>query len=168
MGTKGLGGRVWCLSPHPLSPVGEPTCSDCEELSCPGNLLHIAHLTSGYFGMNPPKPPGTRHKKGQSLPSIMYKASVPWALILSAAASLSRRGCWECCRGWRPLRRPWSLRKGKGLLLNHSHCSVTSLVDNFGDLPQTPTDPIQHRPRTCPPQSLIICCFSWLSGERPA
>ncbi|XP_040844519.1 von Willebrand factor A domain-containing protein 7 isoform X1 [Ochotona curzoniae] len=41
-----------------LAQVGEPTCSDCEELSCPGNLLHIAHLTSGYFGMNPPKPPG--------------------------------------------------------------------------------------------------------------
>ncbi|XP_075835553.1 von Willebrand factor A domain-containing protein 7 isoform X2 [Microtus pennsylvanicus] len=41
-----------------LAQVGDPTCSDCEELSCPGNLLDSTLLTSGYFGMDPPKPPG--------------------------------------------------------------------------------------------------------------
>ncbi|XP_049988318.1 von Willebrand factor A domain-containing protein 7 isoform X3 [Alexandromys fortis] len=40
-----------------LAQVGDPTCSDCEELSCPGNLLDSSLLTSGYFGMDPPKPP---------------------------------------------------------------------------------------------------------------
>ncbi|EDL26693.1 DNA segment, Chr 17, human D6S56E 3, isoform CRA_b [Mus musculus] len=38
--------------------VGDPTCSDCEGLSCPGNMLDSTLLTSGYFGMHPPKPPG--------------------------------------------------------------------------------------------------------------
>ncbi|KAM5262659.1 von Willebrand factor A domain-containing protein 7 [Ctenodactylus gundi] len=41
-----------------LAQAGDPTCSDCEELSCPGNLLDITLLTSGYFGTHPPKPPG--------------------------------------------------------------------------------------------------------------
>ncbi|XP_043763785.1 von Willebrand factor A domain-containing protein 7 isoform X3 [Cervus elaphus] len=41
-----------------LAQVGDPTCSDCEELSCPGNLLNFTLLTSGYFGTHPPKPPG--------------------------------------------------------------------------------------------------------------
>ncbi|XP_054982795.1 von Willebrand factor A domain-containing protein 7 [Sorex araneus] len=41
-----------------LAQVDDPTCSDCEELSCPGNLLSIPLLTSGYFGTHPPKPPG--------------------------------------------------------------------------------------------------------------
>uniref|UniRef100_A0A8C9P727 von Willebrand factor A domain containing 7 n=1 Tax=Spermophilus dauricus TaxID=99837 RepID=A0A8C9P727_SPEDA len=41
-----------------LAQVGNPTCSDCEELSCPGNLLGFTLLTSGYFGTHPPKPPG--------------------------------------------------------------------------------------------------------------
>ncbi|XP_002714326.3 von Willebrand factor A domain-containing protein 7 isoform X1 [Oryctolagus cuniculus] len=41
-----------------LAQEGDPTCSDCEELSCPGNLLAVTHLTSGYFGTYPPKPPG--------------------------------------------------------------------------------------------------------------
>ncbi|XP_037699604.1 LOW QUALITY PROTEIN: von Willebrand factor A domain-containing protein 7 [Choloepus didactylus] len=41
-----------------LAQVGDPTCSDCEELSCPGNLLGVPLLTSGYFGTHPPKPPG--------------------------------------------------------------------------------------------------------------
>ncbi|KAL1771848.1 von Willebrand factor A domain-containing protein 7 isoform X1 [Sigmodon hispidus] len=41
-----------------LAQAGDPTCSDCEELSCPGNLLDLTLLTSGYFGMHPPKPPG--------------------------------------------------------------------------------------------------------------
>ncbi|XP_044234217.2 von Willebrand factor A domain-containing protein 7 isoform X3 [Ursus arctos] len=41
-----------------LAQVGDPTCSDCEELSCPGNLLGFTLLTSGYFGAHPSKPPG--------------------------------------------------------------------------------------------------------------
>ncbi|XP_044529123.1 von Willebrand factor A domain-containing protein 7 [Gracilinanus agilis] len=41
-----------------LAQVGDPMCSDCEELSCPGNLLGSVFLTSGYFGAEPPKPPG--------------------------------------------------------------------------------------------------------------
>ncbi|KAM6182344.1 von Willebrand factor A domain-containing protein 7 [Erethizon dorsatum] len=41
-----------------LAQVGDPTCSDCEELSCPGNLLGSTLLTSGYFGTHPLKPPG--------------------------------------------------------------------------------------------------------------
>ncbi|KAM8938215.1 von Willebrand factor A domain-containing protein 7 isoform 2-T2 [Lycaon pictus] len=41
-----------------LAQVGDPTCSDCEELSCPGNLLDLTLLTSGYFGSHPSKPPG--------------------------------------------------------------------------------------------------------------
>ncbi|XP_051043290.1 von Willebrand factor A domain-containing protein 7 isoform X2 [Phodopus roborovskii] len=41
-----------------LAQVGDPTCSDCEELSCPGNMLDFTLLTSGYFGMHPPKPQG--------------------------------------------------------------------------------------------------------------
>ncbi|XP_021005219.1 von Willebrand factor A domain-containing protein 7 [Mus caroli] len=41
-----------------LAQEGDPTCSDCEGLSCPGNMLDSTLLTSGYFGMNPPKPPG--------------------------------------------------------------------------------------------------------------
>ncbi|XP_057555633.1 von Willebrand factor A domain-containing protein 7 isoform X4 [Hippopotamus amphibius kiboko] len=42
-----------------LAQVGDPTCSDCEELSCPGNLLGFTLLTSGYFGTHPSKPPGS-------------------------------------------------------------------------------------------------------------
>uniref|UniRef100_A0A9L0R0F6 von Willebrand factor A domain containing 7 n=1 Tax=Equus caballus TaxID=9796 RepID=A0A9L0R0F6_HORSE len=42
-----------------LAQVGDPTCSDCEELSCPENLLGFTLLTSGYFGTHPPKPPGS-------------------------------------------------------------------------------------------------------------
>uniref|UniRef100_A0ABI7YA64 von Willebrand factor A domain containing 7 n=1 Tax=Felis catus TaxID=9685 RepID=A0ABI7YA64_FELCA len=45
-----------------LAQVDDPTCSDCEELSCPGNLLGFTLLTSGYFGTHPSKPPGTRQK----------------------------------------------------------------------------------------------------------
>ncbi|KAF0881959.1 VWA7 protein, partial [Crocuta crocuta] len=41
-----------------LAQVGDPTCSDCGELSCPGNLLGFTLLTSGYFGTHPSKPPG--------------------------------------------------------------------------------------------------------------
>ncbi|XP_010831660.1 PREDICTED: von Willebrand factor A domain-containing protein 7 [Bison bison bison] len=41
-----------------LAQAGDPTCSDCEELSCPGNLLGFTLLTSGYFGTRPSKPPG--------------------------------------------------------------------------------------------------------------
>ncbi|XP_049621104.1 von Willebrand factor A domain-containing protein 7 [Suncus etruscus] len=41
-----------------LAQVGDPTCSDCEELSCPRNLLDFTLLTSGYFGTHPSKPPG--------------------------------------------------------------------------------------------------------------
>ncbi|XP_008065915.1 von Willebrand factor A domain-containing protein 7 [Carlito syrichta] len=41
-----------------LAQVDDPTCSDCEELSCPGNWLGFTRLTSGYFGTHPPKPPG--------------------------------------------------------------------------------------------------------------
>ncbi|EPQ03726.1 Protein G7c [Myotis brandtii] len=41
-----------------LAQVGDPTCADCEELSCPGNLLGFTRLTSGYFGTYPSKPPG--------------------------------------------------------------------------------------------------------------
>nr|XP_055120390.1 von Willebrand factor A domain-containing protein 7 isoform X2 [Symphalangus syndactylus] len=41
-----------------LAQVADPTCSDCEELSCPGNWLGFTLLTSGYFGTHPPKPPG--------------------------------------------------------------------------------------------------------------
>lgn len=41
-----------------LAQVDDPTCSDCEELSCPGNLLGVTLLTSGYFGTHPSKPPG--------------------------------------------------------------------------------------------------------------
>ncbi|XP_059034855.1 von Willebrand factor A domain-containing protein 7 isoform X2 [Mustela lutreola] len=41
-----------------LARVDDPTCSDCEELSCPGNLLGFTLLTSGYFGTHPSKPPG--------------------------------------------------------------------------------------------------------------
>ncbi|XP_066120367.1 von Willebrand factor A domain-containing protein 7 [Saccopteryx bilineata] len=41
-----------------LAGVEDPTCSDCQELSCPGNLLGSTLLTSGYFGSSPPKPPG--------------------------------------------------------------------------------------------------------------
>nr|XP_020829929.1 von Willebrand factor A domain-containing protein 7 isoform X2 [Phascolarctos cinereus] len=41
-----------------LAQAGDPMCSDCEELSCPGNLLGSIFLTSGYFGAEPPKPPG--------------------------------------------------------------------------------------------------------------
>ncbi|XP_004424533.1 PREDICTED: von Willebrand factor A domain-containing protein 7 isoform X1 [Ceratotherium simum simum] len=41
-----------------LAQVDDPTCSDCEELSCPENLLGITFLTSGYFGTHPSKPPG--------------------------------------------------------------------------------------------------------------
>ncbi|CAK6447157.1 unnamed protein product [Pipistrellus nathusii] len=41
-----------------LAREGDPTCADCAELSCPGNLLGSARLTSGYFGAYPAKPPG--------------------------------------------------------------------------------------------------------------
>ncbi|XP_011855953.1 PREDICTED: von Willebrand factor A domain-containing protein 7 [Mandrillus leucophaeus] len=41
-----------------LAQVADPTCSDCEALSCPGNWLGFTLLTSGYFGTHPPKPPG--------------------------------------------------------------------------------------------------------------
>ncbi|XP_037375316.1 von Willebrand factor A domain-containing protein 7 [Talpa occidentalis] len=41
-----------------LAQVDDATCSDCEELSCPGNLLSFTLLTSGYFGTHPSKPPG--------------------------------------------------------------------------------------------------------------
>ncbi|XP_056673872.1 von Willebrand factor A domain-containing protein 7 isoform X2 [Monodelphis domestica] len=41
-----------------LAQVGDSMCSDCEKLSCPGNLLGSMFLTSGYFGTEPPKPPG--------------------------------------------------------------------------------------------------------------
>ncbi|XP_004695160.1 PREDICTED: von Willebrand factor A domain-containing protein 7 isoform X2 [Condylura cristata] len=41
-----------------LAQVDDATCSDCKELSCPGNLLGFPLLTSGYFGTHPPKPPG--------------------------------------------------------------------------------------------------------------
>ncbi|XP_006896236.1 PREDICTED: von Willebrand factor A domain-containing protein 7 [Elephantulus edwardii] len=41
-----------------LAQASDPTCSDCEQLSCPGNLLDFRLLTSGYFGTDPPKPPG--------------------------------------------------------------------------------------------------------------
>ncbi|XP_063489270.1 von Willebrand factor A domain-containing protein 7 isoform X2 [Symphalangus syndactylus] len=41
-----------------LAQVADPTCSDCKELSCPGNWLGFTLLTSGYFGTHPPKPPG--------------------------------------------------------------------------------------------------------------
>ncbi|KAM7135943.1 von Willebrand factor A domain-containing protein 7 isoform 1-T2 [Molossus nigricans] len=41
-----------------LAQEGDPTCSDCEELSCPGNLLGVTLLTSGYFGTHPSKPLG--------------------------------------------------------------------------------------------------------------
>ncbi|XP_003789077.1 von Willebrand factor A domain-containing protein 7 [Otolemur garnettii] len=41
-----------------LAQVSDPTCSDCEELSCPRNWLGFTLLTSGYFGTHPPKPPG--------------------------------------------------------------------------------------------------------------
>nr|XP_058933444.1 von Willebrand factor A domain-containing protein 7 isoform X4 [Kogia breviceps] len=40
-----------------VAQVGDPTCSDCEGLSCPGNLLGFTLLTSGYFGTHPSKPP---------------------------------------------------------------------------------------------------------------
>lgn len=45
-------------SPCLLFPVGDATCSDCEGLSCPGNMLDSTLLTSGYFGTHSPKPPG--------------------------------------------------------------------------------------------------------------
>ncbi|XP_032958827.1 von Willebrand factor A domain-containing protein 7 isoform X4 [Rhinolophus ferrumequinum] len=41
-----------------LAQVGDHTCFDCHELSCPGNLLGSTLLTSGYFGTHPSKPPG--------------------------------------------------------------------------------------------------------------
>ncbi|KAK2508851.1 hypothetical protein MC885_011793, partial [Smutsia gigantea] len=41
-----------------LAQAGDPTCSDCGESSCPGNLLGFTLLTSGYFGTHPSKPPG--------------------------------------------------------------------------------------------------------------
>ncbi|XP_034379649.1 von Willebrand factor A domain-containing protein 7 isoform X1 [Arvicanthis niloticus] len=41
-----------------LAQVGDATCSDCEGLSCPENILDSTLLTSGYFGTHPPKPPG--------------------------------------------------------------------------------------------------------------
>ncbi|KAM9667081.1 von Willebrand factor A domain-containing protein 7 [Trichechus inunguis] len=41
-----------------LAQESDPTCSDCEQLSCLGNLLDFQFLTSGYFGTHPPKPPG--------------------------------------------------------------------------------------------------------------
>lgn len=52
----------WALDLAPPFAVGDPTCTDCEELSCPGNLLGFPRLTSGYFGTYPSKPPGTRQK----------------------------------------------------------------------------------------------------------
>ncbi|XP_077017460.1 von Willebrand factor A domain-containing protein 7 isoform X2 [Tamandua tetradactyla] len=52
-----------------LAQVGDPTCSDCEELSCPGNLLGFPLLTSGYFGTHPPKPPGKCSHGGHFDPS---------------------------------------------------------------------------------------------------
>nr|XP_045012658.1 von Willebrand factor A domain-containing protein 7 isoform X2 [Jaculus jaculus] len=44
--------ELWSLAQE------EATCSDCEELSCTGNMLDFVLLTSGYFGTHPPKPPG--------------------------------------------------------------------------------------------------------------
>ncbi|XP_021115739.1 von Willebrand factor A domain-containing protein 7 isoform X2 [Heterocephalus glaber] len=41
-----------------LAQVHDATCSDCGEMSCPGNLLGSTLLTSGYFGIHSPKPPG--------------------------------------------------------------------------------------------------------------
>nr|XP_023397181.1 von Willebrand factor A domain-containing protein 7 [Loxodonta africana] len=41
-----------------LAQESDHTCSDCEQLSCLGNLLDFQLLTSGYFGTHPPKPPG--------------------------------------------------------------------------------------------------------------
>ncbi|XP_052020112.1 von Willebrand factor A domain-containing protein 7 [Apodemus sylvaticus] len=52
-----------------LAQVGDPTCSDCEGLSCPGNMLGSTLLTSGYFGMLPPKPPGKCSHGGHFDPS---------------------------------------------------------------------------------------------------
>lgn len=52
-----------------LAQVGDPTCSDCEGLSCPGNMLDSTLLTSGYFGVRPPKPPGKCSHGGRFDPS---------------------------------------------------------------------------------------------------
>ncbi|XP_060045461.1 von Willebrand factor A domain-containing protein 7 isoform X2 [Erinaceus europaeus] len=41
-----------------LAQVSDPTCFDCEELSCPRNLMGSTLLTSGYFGALPSKPAG--------------------------------------------------------------------------------------------------------------
>ncbi|XP_048205176.1 von Willebrand factor A domain-containing protein 7 [Perognathus longimembris pacificus] len=49
----GLTKTLWTVAP-----ARAITCSDCSELSCPKNLLTVTLLTSGYFGTNPPKPPG--------------------------------------------------------------------------------------------------------------
>ncbi|XP_038624136.1 von Willebrand factor A domain-containing protein 7 [Tachyglossus aculeatus] len=48
-----------------LARAGDETCSDCAGLSCPGNLLGSGLLTSGYFGVDPPKPPGKCSHGGQ-------------------------------------------------------------------------------------------------------
>lgn len=60
------GSRIMGAGPRALFPAGDPTCSDCEELSCPGNLLGFTLLTSGYFGTHPSKPPGTRWEDPKS------------------------------------------------------------------------------------------------------
>uniref|UniRef100_A0A8C5UN01 von Willebrand factor A domain containing 7 n=1 Tax=Microcebus murinus TaxID=30608 RepID=A0A8C5UN01_MICMU len=50
------------LWPRPeLQELGDPTCSGCEGLSCPGNWLGFTQLTSGYFGTHSSKPPATSH-----------------------------------------------------------------------------------------------------------
>ncbi|XP_046495134.1 von Willebrand factor A domain-containing protein 7 isoform X3 [Equus quagga] len=57
-----------------LAQVGDPTCSDCEELSCPENLLGFTLLTSGYFGTHPPKPPDTTGSMGEEINAAKIQA----------------------------------------------------------------------------------------------
>ncbi|XP_063523028.1 von Willebrand factor A domain-containing protein 7 isoform X2 [Pongo pygmaeus] len=71
-----------------LAQVADPTCSDCKELSCPGNWLGFTLLTSGYFGTHPPKPPASIQAFGL-LRSRLGDRDFSRLLDITPASSLS-------------------------------------------------------------------------------
>lgn len=89
----------WVLDRCPLLPVGDPTCSDCEELSCPGNLLGFTLFTSGYFGTHPAKPPGTRQeipqKESHFLPLTTSLGILVRCSISGNITSWKKERLWE-------------------------------------------------------------------------
>lgn len=87
--------EAWVAAPCILFPVGDPTCSDCEELSCPGNMLDFTLLTSGYFGTHPPKPRGTRWESSleeETVTSFAFNRGPRWRLLGRGCGNRNRMG----------------------------------------------------------------------------